>query len=119
MSQNLAALIPGVELDELTHLNNITKELSDEQLATFTSIYGGKRQKNNTILMTALLGLVVVAGVHRFILGQIGMGLLYLFTGGFCLVGTIIDLVKHKDMVSKYNMTTANQTLQQVKLMSN
>jgi TM2 domain-containing membrane protein YozV len=61
--------------------------------------------------MTALLGLIVIAGVHRFILGQIGMGILYLFTGGLCLIGTIVDLVNHQRLAFEYNQKQANEIL--------
>ena len=33
-------------------------------------------------------------GVHRFMKGDIGMGILYLLTGGLCGIGVIIDLIK-------------------------
>ena len=36
-------------------------------------------------------------------IGQIGMGLLYLFTGGLCLIGTIIDLINYQDLAFEYN----------------
>ena len=41
-----------------------------------------------------LLLLVGVLGIHKFYLGQIGPGILYLLTGGLCGIGLIIDLVK-------------------------
>lgn len=33
-------------------------------------------------------------GAHRFYVGKIGTGILYLFTGGMFFIGTIVDLVK-------------------------
>lgn len=30
-------------------------------------------------------------GAHKFYEGKVGMGILYLFTGGLCLIGPIID----------------------------
>ena len=42
-------------------------------------------------LVTLFLG---PFGVHRFICGEIGMGVLYLFTCGGCVVGWIIDTVR-------------------------
>jgi TM2 domain-containing membrane protein YozV len=40
------------------------------------------------IILWALLG---VLGIHRFYLGHIGIGVLYLLTGGLCGIGWIID----------------------------
>ena len=63
------------------------------------------------ILITALLGLFIVAGIHRFIMGQIGMGLLYLFTIGLCFIGTIVDLVNHQKLAFEHNQKMANEVL--------
>ncbi len=32
-------------------------------------------------------------GIHKFYEGKIGMGILYIFTGGLCLIGVIVDLI--------------------------
>ena len=32
-------------------------------------------------------------GAHKFYEGNIGMGILYLFTGGLCGIGALIDLI--------------------------
>ncbi len=34
-----------------------------------------------------------VLGIHRFYLGHIGMGILYLLTGGLCGIGALIDFI--------------------------
>ena len=54
------------------------------------------------ILVTTILGFFGVAGVQRFLTGQIGMGLLYFFTAGLCFIGTIIDLINHKRLTYVY-----------------
>ena len=51
-------------------------------------------------LLWFLLGLV---GVHKFYLGKIGMGILYLFTGGIFLIGWIIDVFTLPSQVRAYN----------------
>ena len=38
------------------------------------------------------LSLFGVHGLHRFYMGRIASGLLWLLTGGFCFIGTFIDL---------------------------
>jgi TM2 domain-containing membrane protein YozV len=56
-----------------------------------------------------LLGFVGVAGVHRFITEQIGLGILYFFTGGLCLIGTIVDLVNYQNLAFEYNRRVAHE----------
>lgn len=114
MNQKLLMLIPGIEGEEFLYVSNLTRDLSDDRLGSFAAIYNGKRQKPDTILITTCLGFVVVAGVQRFILGQIGMGILYLLTFGLCFIGTIIDLVNYKKMTYEYNMQMANQSLSMI-----
>ncbi len=47
---------------------------------------------DKSFLVTAILWFFLgLLGIHRFYLGHIGMGLLYLFTGGLCGIGWIID----------------------------
>jgi hypothetical protein len=43
--------------------------------------------------------------------------LLYLFTGGFCMIGTIIDVVNHKTLADDYNRKMAFESLQIAKMM--
>ena len=42
--------------------------------------------------------------IHRFYLGKPKTGLLYLFTGGFFLIGQVIDLFRIPGMVERENM---------------
>lgn len=115
MNQNLVTLIPAVEPDELAYLQQVTSGLSDDKLKLFISIYNGKRKKAEIILICTLLGFVCCAGIQRFIIGQIGMGILYLFTGGLCLIGTIVDVINHKQLAFEFNQQMANESLALVK----
>ena len=101
--------MPELTGDEQVRVAQWMKTMSDEQAEHFAHVYRQRRKDETTTLITALIGLVVVAGVHRFYLGQIGMGLLYLFNGGLCLIGTIVDLVNHKSLTAKYNMAQADE----------
>ena len=53
--------------------------------------------------------------VQQFVIGQIGMGILYLLTGGLCLIGTIVDLVNHRTLALEYNQKAAYDTANMVK----
>ena len=97
--------------EELITINSRTKGFSDEELTHFCMIYRSKRKDPQTILLLCLLGLVFVAGIHRFVLGHTGMGILYFFTGGLCWIGTIVDAVNHKELTIEYNAPMITETL--------
>lgn len=73
-----------------------------------TSSGGKKRRKANTpamsnttnvqhinpVLYTIIVFFFGLFGVHKFIVGSIGMGILYFCTGGLFGIGWIIDLIK-------------------------
>jgi TM2 domain-containing membrane protein YozV len=99
--------LSGISAEELSMLQQGTTGLTDEQKRHFFMVYSSKRRTPQEVLIYALLGFGFVAGVQRFMLGQIGMGLLFFFTGGFCLIGTIIDLVNHKKLALEYNQKMA------------
>lgn len=113
-NNNLLLMIPSVEADELAYLQAFTNDLPEDRLKMFITIYNGKRKKAETILICALLGFICAAGIHRFVLGQIGMGVLYLFTGGLCLVGTVVDVINHKKLTFEYNQKMALESMSMV-----
>jgi TM2 domain-containing membrane protein YozV len=102
-------VLPEITGEEMLYVQSLIKDMDDEKARTFASVYRARRKDPQLILITALLGLVVLAGIHRFIMGQIGMGLLYLFTGGLCLIGTIVDLVNHQKLAFENNRKVANE----------
>jgi TM2 domain-containing membrane protein YozV len=97
--------------EELITINSRTKGFSDDELTHFCMIYRSKRKDPQTILLLCLLGLICVSGIHRFVIGHIGMGILYFFTGGLCLIGTIVDAINHKDLAMEYNAGMIGETL--------
>lgn len=48
--------------------------------------------KSQTVAFVLCL-LLGALGIHRFYLGHIGIGILYLLTGGLCGIGVIVDLI--------------------------
>lgn len=101
--------LPEIEGDEALYVEKLLSGISDEQAEKFASVYRTRRKDPQTILITCVLGFVLIAGVHRLILNQIGMGILYIFTGGLCLIGTIVDLVNYKDLAFQYNREVAKE----------
>ena len=97
--------------EELITINSRTTGFSDDELTQFCMIYRAKRKDPQTILLLCLLGLVFISGVHRFVIGDTGLGILYFFTGGLCLIGTIVDAINHKDLALEYNAKKISETL--------
>jgi TM2 domain-containing membrane protein YozV len=111
MRPNFVNLIPALEGEELVYLQALTKELNMEQLQMFIAVYNGKRRKADQILLGCVLGFVLVAGIQRFMVNQTAMGILYLLTGGFCFIGTIMDTINHKRLTFEYNQQMARESM--------
>jgi TM2 domain-containing membrane protein YozV len=111
MSVTLLQLIPGVDANELAYLQALTKDLTEEQLKTFAALYNGERRKSDMILIGGIIGLLGIGGIQRFMVNQIGMGILYLLTIGLCYIGTIIDLVNYQKLTFEYNQEVASRVL--------
>jgi len=106
---------PEIEGDELHYISNSIDGLSDDELELFKSIYKARRKDPVLFMIMILLGLVGFAGVHRFFVGQIGIGILYFLTAGLCLIGTIVDLINYKSISFEYNRKIAMDALSQIK----
>ncbi|MEJ2193503.1 MAG: TM2 domain-containing protein [Ignavibacteriaceae bacterium] len=116
---NILQLMPYLEGDELIYIQQLINDFDDNKAQQFAAVYSTRRKDPTTIMILTLLGLLGIAGVQRFILNQIGMGILYFLTGGLCLVGTIIDLVNHRKLSFEYNSTQAQQVASLVKNFQN
>lgn len=106
---NIFQLLPSLEGEEMAYVQSLINDMTDAQAQQFAMAYSARRKDPTTILILALVGFVGFAGLHRFMLNQIGMGILYFLTGGLCLIGTIIDLVNHRKLAFEYNSTVAQQ----------
>ncbi len=99
--------LPEIDMEEATILESMLKDKSEEQLKQFSLIYRARRKDPQLILILTLIGFFGISGIHRFILNQIGMGILYFFTAGLCFIGTIVDLVNYKSLTLEYNQRIA------------
>lgn len=116
MDLNPFVTYPNVTYEEANFLQQMTTGLTENQMRAFVAIYGGKRRSPQDILLFTLLGFICIAGIQRFMVGQIGMGIVYVFTGGFCLIGTIVDLINHKSLANEYNQQMAYESVQMAKM---
>ncbi|QPH38084.1 TM2 domain-containing protein [Pedobacter endophyticus] len=108
--------LPGITPEEYAYLQQATTGLNEQQLRNFLMIYGSRRKQPSEILLLALIGFLGFAGIHRFVIGQIGMGILYFFTGGLCAIGTIVDVINHKSLAFEYNQKMVFESLQMVRM---
>lgn len=106
-------LLPELEGDESQYISHIIEEMPDEKAKLFANIYRSRRRDPILLLILALIGLFGVAGIHRFFVGHIGMGILYIFTGGLCLIGTIVDMINYKNFAFEYNRKVAQGILKE------
>jgi TM2 domain-containing membrane protein YozV len=106
---NLYQILPELDMQEMNYIQSIVRNFNENQLVNFANMYRVRRRDPQIVLLTALIGFLGIAGVHRFMLNQIGMGILYVFTGGLCFIGTIIDLINHRQLAMDYNIQVANE----------
>ncbi len=106
---NLLDYLPELEGDEAAYISQMLKQMDEETAERFSKVYRARRKDPQIILFSALAGFLGIAGVHRLIIGHIGMGILYLLTGGLCVIGTIVDLINYKNLAFEYNRNVAQE----------
>jgi len=116
MHKNLLYNLKGITPEEFSFVRQIMEGMTDTQAQQFVIFYSGKRHSPNDILLFTLIGLLGAAGVQRFVVGQVGMGILYFLTGGLCLIGTIVDALNHKSLAMEHNQKAAIECSQLIKM---
>jgi TM2 domain-containing membrane protein YozV len=109
MSYLISHYLPELDEPERSFIERLTGEMSEADLQHFAIAYRQVRKDPQTILVMAVIGIVAVPGLHRFALGQVGLGFLYLLTYGLLLFGTITDIVRHKELAFTYNRQVARR----------
>ena len=109
---SLFEYLPELEGDEAIYIQKLLEPMDEDSARTFSNIYKARRKDPIIILAMACIGFFGVAGIHRIFIGHIGMGILYLFTAGLCLIGTIVDTINYKSLAFEYNREIAREILQ-------
>lgn len=112
---NIYELLPEIVGEEQMYISSIVKNMDDKQAFQFANIYRARRKDPQIILLVTLVGFLGISGIQRFLTDQIGLGILYLLTGGICMIGTIIDLVNYRKIAFEYNQKQANQVAVMIK----
>lgn len=107
MPHIITAYLPELDEPERTFIERLTAGMSHEKIQQFATGYRQVRKDPQTIRLMAIIGIVAVPGLHRFWVGQVGIGFLYLLTWGLLLFGTIIDIIKYKELAFTYNRQVA------------
>jgi TM2 domain-containing membrane protein YozV len=101
--QNSYTAFDSITMDEYSFLHHASAGLSQNQMQTFMLVYNSRRKNPTDVLLATLLGFLGLAGVQRFMTGQIVWGLLFFVTGGFFGIGTLIDALSYKKIANDYN----------------
>jgi TM2 domain-containing membrane protein YozV len=101
--------LPELDDPERAFIERLTAGMSHENIQQFAAAYRQVRRDPQTLRLMAVIGIVAIPGLHRFWVGQIGIGFLYLVTWGLLLFGTITDIVKYRELAFSYNRQVANR----------
>ena len=101
--------LPELDEPERSFIERLTTGMSHENIQQFAAAYRQVRKDPQTLRLMAVIGIVAIPGLHRFWLGQVGIGFLYLLTWGLLLVGTITDIVKYRELALSYNRQVARR----------
>ena len=118
MEKDLLINLRGMSPVEYSYLQQVMVGMDERQTQNFVMFYSGKRKSPQDILLFTILGFLGIAGIQRFVVGQMGMGILYILTAGLCFIGTIVDVINHKSLATDYNQKAAYESLQLVKMMA-
>ncbi len=66
----------------------------------------------------AMMTLAILFPIHFFFLDKTGLGIAYLLTGGFFLIGWIVFMFLTPGMVREYNDAKANEVIRNIRYAS-
>ncbi len=119
MEDQAIIFLGGLDVEESLYIKKLLLDLGPEDRSNFIQIYAGKRRDPVLILVCILAGFLCFAGLHRLITERIGLGIAYFFTGGFLLIGTLIDLFRYKKIARTYNIKMAARTFEMLGVWKN
>ncbi len=104
-------LMPQITIEEAVTLDVLLKDKSEQQINNFRILNLNRRKDPQLVLTTTAIGFLGFAGIQRLILEQPAIGVIYLLTFGFCGIGTIVDLINHRNLTLEYNQKMARDLM--------
>lgn len=101
--------LPELDEPERSFIEHLTTGMSHESIQQFAAAYRQVRKDPQTLRLMAIIGIVAIPGLHRFWVGQVGIGFLYLLTWGLLLFGTITDVIRYRELAFGYNQQIARR----------
>jgi TM2 domain-containing membrane protein YozV len=101
--------LPELDEPERSFIARLTAGMSHESIQQFAVAYRQVRKDPQTLRLMAIIGIVAIPGLHRFWVGHLGLGFLYLLTWGLLLFGTITDVIKYRELAFAYNRQVAKR----------
>ena len=115
---NAFQLMPNLETDEMAFIQMLINDINDNQAQQFAISYMSRRKDPSNMLLFTIIGFLGIAGIQRFVIGQVGLGILFLLTAGLCWIGTIVDLINHKRLAYEFNSKQAQEVAVMIKTYS-
>lgn len=101
--------LPELDEPERSFIEHLTAGMSHENIQQFAGAYRQVRKDPQTLRLLAIIGIVAFPGLHRFWVGQVGIGFLHLITWGLLLFGTVTDIIKYRKLAFSYNRQLASR----------
>jgi len=92
----------------------LTEGMTEQQKFLFQAQYGSERRDRVLILIISIL--LGYLGIDRFLVGDIGLGLLKLLTGGVCGIFWLVDLFLITGRVDDYNRRKASEIAMAIRM---
>src|SRR5580698_2515271 len=92
----------------------LTQGMTEQQKFLFQAQYGSERKDRTIILVVSIL--LGYLGIDRFLVGDVGLGLLKLLTGGVCGIFWLIDIFLIMGRVDDFNRTKAHEIAMVVRM---
>jgi TM2 domain-containing membrane protein YozV len=108
--------LPELDEPERSFIERVTAGMSYENIQQFAAAYRQVRKDPQIVRIMAAIGIVAIPGLQRFWVGQVGMGFLYLLTGGVLWVGTIMDIVNYREVAFTYNGEAARRIVHNLRM---